>query len=262
MQATIVALYGDKQAALAALVADCQRVVAGFLGSRFRPYQPAQIHATVIGLEREESERGRFLNRNYKRLRSIDADMDFGGLLAFLRDGRHWPMSVQIGGFGERDEPFTSRGVRPFIRGFALHGDCVVMMGWPVIAAAGPGEAACYPATLETIRRSAQRWGVLHAYHARPNDTDNDLFFRIGMLDDPGSIAPGPAERLSAPVRHRLAARGPLIIDIHPSDLSVVFYRSPELPPLTTRAYSLADVRVGDAFIRDRLRLDGEAGEA
>jgi hypothetical protein len=66
MQATFVALYRKKSDDLSAFLADCQNAVADILGSRFRKYEIGQIHATLVGLERDEGEPDHFLNRNFK----------------------------------------------------------------------------------------------------------------------------------------------------------------------------------------------------
>lgn len=102
MQATIVALYGEKPENLHTFLTDCQNCVAEMLGSGFRKYDIKQIHGTVIGMEREDAEPNRFLNRNFKTRRDEEVDMDFAGLLNFLRDGGHVPFQLQIGGFQER----------------------------------------------------------------------------------------------------------------------------------------------------------------
>lgn len=263
MQATVVAFYGEKPEALRALLLACQDAVAGVIGARFRRYEPGQIHGTVIGLECCEEEPHRFLNRNFAIRRQVAVEMDFGGLLGFLREGIDVPFRLQIGGFENRDYPFTSRGTRPFVRGFSLQGDCVVVMGWPFLdsrpagdaasPAAGIEPASLYPASLERIRRAAQRHGVLHAYHAAPSDTDNDFYLRIGMIDHPDGVDAALATGLQETLRRFLAARPPTVVEVGLADLSIAFYESPELPLGTTRAYSLADRRLDAAFIRETL---------
>lgn len=263
MQATVVAFYGEKPEALRALLLACQDAVAGIIGARFRRYEIGQIHGTVIGLECCQEEPHRFLNRNFASRRQLAVEMDFGGVLGSLRDGGDVPFWLQIGGFEDRDYPFTSRGAGPFVRGFSLQGNCVVVMGWPfrrsppaddaASPAAGTDRATPYPASLERIRRGAQRHGVLHAYHAAPSDTDNDFYLRIGMIDHPGEVNEALAAGLQETLRRFLAACPPSIIEVRVADLSVAFYESPELPLETTRAYSLADIRLDDAFIRKTL---------
>jgi hypothetical protein len=186
--------------------------------------------------------------------------MDFGGLLGFLRDGGHTPCQLQIGGFQDRDYPFTSRGTRPFNRCFSIQGNNVVVMGWPLRgiplsnAPSAPTvliqEAGLYPNSLDYIRRGAQRYGVLHSYHVKPEDTDNDFFFRIGMVDDPSSVDPFLKTHLHNAMRNTLGSLPPLIVNVELSDLYIAFYESEELPLGTTKEFALTDGRVNDGFIR------------
>jgi len=262
MQATIVALYGNKPDEMSALLTDCQNTVAELLGSRFRKYDIEQIHGTVVGLERDDREPQRFLNRNFRTRRDVQVQMDFDGLLRFLRDGGHVPFQLQIGGFQDRDYPFVSRGTRPFNRCFSLQRKNIVLMGWPLRGmpltdvpsspTALVQEARLYPLTLDTMRRGAQRYGVLHSYHAKPEDMDNDFFFRIGMVDDPSSVAPSLKTCLHTTMRNALAALPPLVVNIELPDLHVVFYDSEELPLSGSIAYSLDDVNLDQDLVRSK----------
>lgn len=246
-QATIVALYGDKPEPLRSLLASLQADVADVLGRRFTPYRLEQIHATIVGLERNERQATRLVNRNHAILRGAEVAMDFDGLLGFLRTSGLIPFTVQIGGFAERDYPFASRGARPFERSFSLQGRSAVVMGWPVTARS-------YPPVLAQLRRGAERFGIVHAYHATTADTDNDFYFRLGVIGDPPPVGDGIAEDLARRLRQRLAAQPPLAATIGLSQLSVAFYAAPELSPATTRAFAVDDPAVTGAFIASRLR--------
>jgi len=262
MQATIVALYGRKPKNLHALLTDCQSTVTEMLGSRFRKYDIDQIHGTLVGLEREEAEPDRFINLNFKTCRDAEVHMDFGGLLNFLRDGGHLPLQLQIGGFRDRDYPFTSRDTRPFNRCFSLQGKTVVVVGWPVRGlpltnapsslTASIQEMRLYPNTLDSMRRGAQRYGVLHSSHGKPEDTDNDFFFRIGMVDDPSSVDSALKTRVHDAMRKALGALPPLVLNVTLSDLHVVFYESKELPLATSTAYPLSREDLDDGFVREK----------
>mgnify|MGYP007098743716 CR=1 FL=1 len=258
-QATIVALYGDKPAPLRDFFAACQTTAAAALGVRFRPYPMAQIHGTLIGLEREQGAAGP-VNRNFLWLRQRQAALDFAGILRLVRGAA--PFQVRIGGFAEDDAPFLSRGARPFARGFSVQGPNVVIMGWPV-ASGRPGtghvssadksaDTLHYPATLAGVRRSAEQCGALHAYHGDPLQQDNDFYLRIGTLDGP--LDDGAARRTNDRLRRWLAGRPPLFRTITLADLAVAVYRSPELPGESTEAFRLDVPAVSAAFLRDRLQ--------
>src|ERR1700761_7110686 len=105
MQITVVAFYGDKSNDFASLIARCQELVGAILGAGFRPYDPFQIHATIFGLERKVG--SSFHNANFATYRGHDLVMDLEGILDGLRRGDHFPLEVQIGGYGKRDYPFV-----------------------------------------------------------------------------------------------------------------------------------------------------------
>lgn len=260
MQATIVALYGDKPDTLTAFLSDCQNIVGEFLGSNFKKYDIGQVHGTLVGLERDEDAPWRFYNRNFRTLRNVEAPMDFDGLLTFLREGGHFPLQLQIGGFQDRDYPFTSRDMTPFNRSFSLQGENVVIMGWPLRGlplsdkpSSPPTiirESLLYPMTLDSIRRGAQRYGVLHAYHAKPKDTDNDFFFRIGMITSPDSVSTKLKKRIQETMREYIAGMPPLVINIDLSDVYIVFYTSEKLLLGSSTQYSIDGRNLDKDFIR------------
>lgn len=264
IQATIVALYGEKPEPLRSLLASLQADVADALGRRFKPYRLDQIHATIVGLERDERQATRLVNRNLATLQGREAAMDFAGLLAFVRTSSLIPFAVQIGGFAERDYPFTSRGARPFDRSVSLQGSSAVVMGWPVSAMPAAGQpqaqiagemAGCrYPPSLAQLRRGAERFGIVHAYHTNAAGLDNDFYFRLGMIAAPETIEDGLAESVAQRLRRRLAVQPPVWASIGLSQLSVAFYAAPELPCATTQVFPLDDPAVTGAFIADRLR--------
>ena len=216
---TLVAFYGDKPAEFAALIADCQQRLHAFAGSAFRPYAVAQVHATVVGLERA-------------------ADADFEGLFHFLREEVR-PIQIQIGGFkADRRYPFESRGEHPYRRSFSIQNDVAVAMGWP-----SSGE-------LDRLRRSMQRFGVVHKYHRMPTDIDNDLFFVLGRLR-PGYSSAAAIQECEDALRSRLAAANPVRVTVEVDSLSVVTYCDPRLPLDSSVRVSLADPLLTGARLRE-----------
>ncbi|MBK7664818.1 MAG: hypothetical protein IPJ21_14990 [Sterolibacteriaceae bacterium] len=254
-QLTLVSLYGDKHRDLAALIAECQQLAFEAVGAAFTPYDIRQIHATIVGLERRGPAA---CNANFSKHRGEDVAMDFAGFLACLRACECIPFEVQLGGFARRDEPFTSRKAVPYERSFSVQGDKVVVMGWPVrgeprsappaASAATRREAPIYPPTLDLIRRTAQRYGILHAYHRAETDVDNDLFFRIGLVDPEAMTAPA-TRALEHRARQLMSARPPLVIGIRLEDIYVAAYEDERLPLSSTRTWSLADPGVTGDFV-------------
>ena len=238
MQLSLVACYRHKPVEFTGFLDACQRRVAATLGSRFRPYDTAQVHATVIGMERVDGAASGFLNRNLSARGDGAGQMDFDGLLSFARH-RLCPLRVQFAGFEDRDYAFTSRGERPFARSFSIQQGNVVLIGWPIASAA-----------LDAARRSMQRYNVLHAYHRAPSDVDNDFFLRIGVIDDPSSVAADEARELEVQIRAWLATLPPLIVNVRLGDVYVVAYESEELPLASTRAFALTDATLTAARMR------------
>ena len=168
-QATLVALYGAKPAAFHELIRRCLQKIAEALGSEFSPYDMDQIHATIVGLEYAAG--SALYNLNFYRYRKKALPMDLPGLRNYLLSGHRLPFCVQIGGFADRDYPFTTRGLRPHSRSFSIQGDKAVIMGWPIrgkplqeapaTASDVVQEARLYPRALGRIRLSAQTYNLV-----------------------------------------------------------------------------------------------------
>ena len=260
MQASIVALYGPKTDAFGSFLTDCQDTVAEIIGPQFRRYEIDQVHGTLIGLERDASHRESFRNLNYWQKRRVDVAMDFDGLLGFLREVVRLPFQIQIGGFEDRDYPFASRAQRAYDRSFSVQGSNVVLVGWPLknsalSTATGLDESVSYPDVLHRIRQGAQGYGVLHAYHSRPDDVDNDFFLRLGVIADADFIEANALQHLHDLMRRVLASHSPHVVTIDLSDLCVAFYESPELPITSTRVFSLSDEHLTGELIQQAYSL-------
>jgi hypothetical protein len=217
----------------------------------FRPYPLAQVHATVLGLEKLP--RPGLYNRNLHDFRGELRAMRLPELFGFIIEPDHLPFDAQFGGFANRDYGFRSRGARPFQRSFSIQGRTAVVIGWPVRAAGdGRSSAPHWPLILEELRRSAQRFGVLHRWHRQPSDVDNDLYLRLGLLD--GELADAQRELIEQEMRRALSNSAPSTVPIGPSDLAVVAYPDGEetLPVDRSEVLRLADPRLRcENFVAD-----------
>lgn len=263
-QASLVAFYGRKPAALEMFLRRCQdRIGAAMqrhgISGKFCPYSLPQMHATVVGLERWSQDG--LENRNFHAFRGLSRVMHLPELFEFVLSCKYLPFHVQIGGFQDREYPFQSRGGRPYHRSFSLDGRTPVVLGWPVRpggcatarysggTAARHGEAQHYPTNLENLRRSAQRFHVLHRWHRQSADVDNDLYVRLGLFE---SELPDPQrELIENELRAALSASLPLIVELTVADLAVVSYPADDqtLPQARSEVFPLTDPRLRDEHV-------------
>jgi hypothetical protein len=250
-QATLVAFYGPKRGRLGHLLRSWQDRLGWSirqLGAEmvFRPYPLAQVHATVLGLERLLQPG--LHNRNLHEFRGRAQAMRLPELFTFILESGHLPFEAQFGGFEDRDYPFQSRGARPYHRSFSIQGRTAVVIGWPVRAARhdhdGRPTTRAYPLILDELRRSAQKFNVLHRWHRGAFDVDNDLYLRLGLLD--GELVDSQRELVEQDMRRALGASLPLTVRIWPSDLAVVSYPADEetLPIGRSEVVQLTDPRL------------------
>ena len=229
-QATLVAFYGPKRDPLDRFLRSWQERLGRAidqLGAEFvfRPYPLAQIHATLLGLERLPQPG--LYNRNLHDLGGRLQAMRLPELFAFVLDSGHLPLDVRFGGFEDREYPFRSRGARPYHRSFSIQGGTAVVIGWPV-QAAGDGSPSTleWSLTLEELRRSAERFNVLHRWHRGPADVDNDLYVRLGVLDR--ELADSQRQLIEQEMRRVMSGSPPATVRISASDLAVVSYPAGE----------------------------------
>lgn len=252
-QVTLAMLYGPKPAYLSTVIAECQKQIASLLGNCFQPYDLLQVHATLVNLDQIPGSQGS--NPYFSAYRGASRSMDIGGLLTFLRTAGHLPFRVQIGGFQDRDYPFSSHRQRPYSRSLSIVGNEIVvarMIGWPIGAETNDSHLAqemyMYPAPLEDIRRASENFNILHRYYIGSTDIDNDFYFRIGLIHRlaPESSLCRQAEQV---VRAFLSTIKPVIVDITLADVYVVSFRDETLPLASTEIWPVNDDRVTPEFI-------------
>ena len=216
-----VAFYGPKTGRLRELLTGVQALIAEHVGTGFRPYTLEQVHATLIALNGVR-EGGTIVNEYLLEHAGVRREMDLPRVMDILDRRFAVPLRVRIGGFRPGQPiPFTSRGQHLAERAFSTQGEAFVLVGWPADSLAG----AARP--LDELRRAMNAAGVLHRYHARPADVDNDLHLVVGH--HAGAPA-GPLARATAAVRDTLAA-DPADLAIALSDITIVAADSHTLAP-------------------------------
>lgn len=265
-QVTLVALYGEKAPHVADWLEKCQTEVKSILGAIFQPYDVRQLHATLVGLERSGSSNANFLLHRGKAV-----TMDLTGLLHFLRLGGRFPFQIQLGGFRDREYPFTSRGQNPYHRSFSLQKDKVVVMGWPLrgtplnpapprrtmtdwiqgvmlrLLSPAIQESRTYPPVLDDLRQSFQGFNILHSWHRALTDVDNDFYLRLGTIE-PAPLDPAAQKKVEAKLRDHLS-RTPLVIEVGLAQVSFVAYEDESLPWESSESWPVGDGQVTGEFI-------------
>jgi len=221
-----VAFYGPKTGALREVLAGVQALIAEHVGDDFRPYTLEQVHATLIALDGvRDPGTGAIVNAYLLGHAGAQQEMDLPRVMDILTRRFAVPMRVRIGGFRpDQEAPFTSRGQHLAERTFSVRDKAFVLMGWPTASLAGAGRSQ---EPLDELRREMNEANVLHKYHVRATDVDNDLHLVVGHH----AGAPAAAlARATAAVRDKLAA-GPVDLAIGLADIKIVAADSHTLAP-------------------------------
>jgi hypothetical protein len=193
------------------------------------------VHGTLVGLEGRQTGTG-IQNTNLINASGESSAMDLEGIFHFLLNTPLLPLHIRIGGFvHSRVYPFTSRNLHPYARSFYLCDQIAVVIGWPA-------EAETYPMVLDKLRRLCKNYHVLHRYHEKPGDIDNDFFFVLGHIER-NLMTEEQAESVQRCVRELLSSREPLNIEIGQEQLSVVAYSGRQLPTSSSIAYPLTEAQ-------------------
>ena len=235
-----VAFYGPKTGRLRELLAGVQAVLGEHVGDAFLPYSLEQVHATLIALNGVRAG-GTIVNEYLLEHTGERREMDLPRVMDILTRRLAVPLRVRVGGFLPGQAiPFTSRGQHLAERTFSVQGEAFVLVGWPADSLEGPGRP------LDELRREMNAAGLLHRYHARVRDVDNDVHLVVGHH----AGAPAAAlARATAAVRDKLAA-DPADLAIGLADVKVVAADSHTLaPPLY-----VSGIPAGEAPLLELLR--------
>lgn len=230
---TVVAFYGEnKPERLADFVVMLHERIASRIGRTFTPYTLEQVHATLVGLEGERSPvTGEIFNRNYAERRGEQRIMNVEGAVRRIMTSPAFPLPVRIGGFapdvdyacgdGARRSVFMSRGHHPYRRCFTIQGKDVVAMGWPWTDGA-------VSTALASLRKQLESEGVLHKYHQKLEDSDNDFFFVLGHVER-SRVDGATIDAVEQEIRELMAGSTlELLVDLE--HMKRVSYVDPSLP--------------------------------
>lgn len=216
-----VALYGPKPEPVRGFLTGVQELVAEHIGGGFRPYSLEQIHGTIIAFNGvPDPDSGAIVNEYYLEHTGVRVEMDIDLAMRILAEHFARPLRVRFGGCRPGESaPFLSRGQHPFERAFSVQGNAIVLIGWPT--------ADGWP--LDRLRRDMNAANVLHRYHRREDDVDDDFYLVVGHHADASA---GALEQAVGGVREKLAA-DPIEIEVGVGDVKIVAADSHTLvPPL------------------------------
>ena len=236
---TLVAAYGEgKPDQLVQLLSNLAELCSSEmrLAGWIQLYDRAQIHATVVGLEGTRC--GDAVVQENLKARLGDAGpappVNFEAMLEFFASSVSEVPAV-VGGFRESDVNPFDPGRAPFERSFDIRSDgLIVAMGWPHTNAA-------FTPYLIGLRKYFESFNIVHKYHVRPQDQDNDLFFVVGEIDaerwktasdDERTAAQEMINELVTECRRNLSERR-FTFSLAPRDLYVVRYRRASLAEIS-----------------------------
>lgn len=231
MQAALVSYYDEKPPLLRELIRYSQDKLASLLLSSFRPYEMAQVHGTIVGLEGYRLGDG-IVNAHYRSLRGEDKTVAPRELLEFLRSDQLPSFNVRIGGFRHHvDYGFFSQNRHPYLRSFSIQNDIAVAMGWPY-------DGVDYPMVLDRLRRQFNNYNVLHRWHRQLGSIDNDYYFVLGRVNRK-LLTDVQVQGVEEEMRRFLAGLTGLTLPIDHSVLSIVGYLDTQLPVQTSCSYRI-----------------------
>lgn len=240
-QLSLVAFYNDMPPELAALILACQKELHAAFGADFQPISvKQQAHATIMGLQRLDAEG--YLNQSFSLYRGESREMDFEGLLSYLKESPHFPLNLQFAGFEKRDYGFLSAGRLPYFRSLSISPASITVMGWAKLA-------ENFSQSIYQIRKELERYHFLHGYHRNETDRDNDFYMRIGYLN-PERARAADIPEFEERIREFLAAQNPVNVQLKRDDLYIIVYEDPKLPPDTTHSWKASDSSLTAAKLR------------
>lgn len=240
---TLVAYYGQKPLALARLIQKLQQQLTDQLGKNFIPYELEQVHATIIGCEGIRDDRG-IINHWFATLRGETKYIDFVGLINYLQQTPHLPLEIVFSGYQpERDYGFLSRQQHPCDRSLTIQtiksqastkdNAIPVMLGWSM-------KNNLITSAIDRLRRDCQQVNLLHKYHARDSDVDNDLYLRLGTIE---GVTKESLTTVHGQIICQMQHLAPTKIPLSQDDLAIVKYRELSLSVTSTQTYKITDLR-------------------
>ncbi|WP_036478967.1 hypothetical protein [Myxosarcina sp. GI1] len=238
---TLVVFYGSSAASkLIELSIEIQKYIANLkeLQGKFVPYQTEQIHGTIVGCEGLKTSLG-IINKWFYFYREQIKYIDFNWI-EYLQTSSIFPIKLRFCGYDPKlDYGFLSRGLHPAIRSFQLQSlgeeTVPVLIGWAFKSDRITWE-------LDSLRRNAQKFNLLHKYFSTPQAIDNDFYLRLGTIK--GKLPQESLDAIAQKIREFLTNKPPLYIALDRTDLAFASYQDISLTPATTQIFPLLSTNI------------------
>lgn len=226
-QLSLVALYGAKPSSLVRFISYTRQEALYYSDHFvFHPCPMAQVHATIIGMERLSYDE-ELINQNIFDSKNTKEVMQFAKLKSVLR--QFLPLNIQIGGFAENDRRFLSQGKSPFMRTISYNHDTskLVLIGWPHI------DNEFSEHRLWKLRMRLEK----HCNLGHKYQDDNDFYMVLGDLKVNGEND----EEIFRFIHHmqNILSENPLFFEIGLTELSIAVYHNVSLDLDSTVAHPL-----------------------
>lgn len=218
---SLVAFYGEKAPELKTLIQKLQTYLTEHkLIDSFKPYELEQVHGTIIGCEGICTKSG-VVNKWYREHRQETRYIDISGLINYLQHQVSFPLNISFGGYDlNLDYNFLSRNQHPYLRSFQLQSTedqtIPVLIGWP-------WQNNKISWDIDDLRKDLQLFNLLHKYHGKSDDIDNDFYLRLGTIES--QITMEVAQIITRDIRDLLASQSALSIPICLEDLVFAQYQ-------------------------------------
>jgi hypothetical protein len=235
---SLVGFYGKKSLELTLLIQEVQTYLAAATAIQdcFIPYRLEQIHGTILGCEGLFTSKGVINKWLYETTKEIKY-IDYSKFIEYLQNLDSSPISLRFCGYQlDRHYGFLSRGLHPAIRSFQLQVSSEeivpVFIGWS-------WQNNLISQEIDCLRRSGQKFNLLHKYHRHPEAIDNDFYLRLGTIKQ--QVSPEVISQIESEIRGILLDRTPLQLKLDRSQISFARYQDLQLTPETTKIIRLLD---------------------
>lgn len=235
---SLVALYGEKNLGLRTMIQKLQVYLTKHeLIDSFTPYQLDQVHGTIIGCEGIRTKLG-IANKWYGDRRQETRYIDISGLIDYLRHRVSFPLNIHFGGYAlNTNYNFLSRNQHPYLRSLQLQSvenkTIPVLIGWS-------WQNNAISEEIDQLRKNLQHFNLLHKYHAKLDDVDNDFYLRLGTIES--QLTTKATKIIARDIRNLLASQSALSIPIYLEDLAFAQYQDLSLSPDITRIIPAATI--------------------